>query len=381
MVHLIILNKKDYSMSLFPRGTATHSWVVVCTQTCISINMGRELNKSLILMPAQPTPELLMMEMRVWLSTQNTQTSAVPCPEKWLWEENTSPSAMNSCLGLKPIYVLYTLTLEYPNPCWHLSWQAGGNQGRKIQVFVDSSSGADCFSRKALFSNAAAWFSLPSSYTTLALFCVWSVGATNITGKVDGAPGRECLSIPSQHNLENGSYTHVRKKGIMLKKNQKTEKPGAFLKNPKPASQIQKFPAAGLIKMVLWVSHPKLCRESFPCCLFRTGWEALNHASYRLCCHQIKGAVAGLRDVLWCFLQIWILISCSYFQGAKEYYILTNTSFQAETHSFWHSKTCQEKHLGGKKFYLYDLYFFAFLQALLNLKIQSCSLKTSQITS
>lgn len=152
-------------------------------------------------------------------------------------------------------------------------------------------------------------------------------------------------------------------------------------KNPKPVSQNQKFPVAGRIKMVHWVSHPKLGRENLHCCFFRTGWEALSQVSYALCCHQIKEAGAGLRDVSRCFLQIWILISCSYFQRAKKYYILTNTSFQAEIDFLWHSKTCQEKHLGGKKFSLYDLYFDAFLQVLLNLKIQSWSLKTSQITS
>lgn len=101
MVHLITLNKKDYSMSLFPQGTATHSWVVVCTQTCISINMGRELNKGLILMPAQPTPELLLMEMRVWLSTLNTPASAVPCSERRLWEEEDFTLCHELLLGSK----------------------------------------------------------------------------------------------------------------------------------------------------------------------------------------------------------------------------------------------------------------------------------------
>lgn len=142
--------------------------------------------------------------------------------------------------------------------------------------------------------------------------------------------------------------THVWEKSHYPEKNPlKNQVPSC--KNPKPVSQIQKFPAAGLIKMVLWESHPKMGWKSLHCRLFGTGWETLNLVSYALCRHQIKEAVAGLRDVLWCFLQIWILISCSYFQGAKEYYILTNTSFQAETDSLWHSKTCQEKHLGGNK--------------------------------
>jgi len=36
---------------------------------------------------------------------------------------------------------------------------------------------------------------------------------------------------------------------------------------------------------------------------------------------------------------------------------------------------------GGEKFPLYDSSFVVYLQVLLNLKIQSCSLKTLQITS
>lgn len=93
----------------------------------------------------------------------------------------TLPSAMSSCLGLDPCHEKCTLALECPNPCWQLSLQAGGNQGRKIQVFVVSSSGRDCVSRKAPFSCSAAWFSLPSSCTTLTFFCVWSTGAAKIT--------------------------------------------------------------------------------------------------------------------------------------------------------------------------------------------------------
>lgn len=156
----------------------------------------------------------------------------------------TLPSAMNSCLGLEPCHVLYILTLECPDPCWQLSLQASGNWWRKIQVFLESISERDCFSRKAPFFYAAAWFSLPSSYATLAFFSVWSIGAANITDFFQLSDGGwsmwKGMSISSHNDLENRSYTHVwGKKALCWTKTLKNQV--LSCKNPKLASHISSW--------------------------------------------------------------------------------------------------------------------------------------------
>lgn len=101
-------------MSLFPRGTVMHSWVVVCTQTCLSINMGRELNKGLILMPAPVDgneSRSLAEHVKFHKYLQ------YPPLKDGCGRRKTLPSAMSSCLGLEPCHVVYTQTLEYANPC------------------------------------------------------------------------------------------------------------------------------------------------------------------------------------------------------------------------------------------------------------------------
>lgn len=108
--------------------------------------------------------------------------------------------------------------------------------------------------------------------------------------------------------------------------------------------------------MVIRTSHPKLDSIYLCCCLFRAGWEVLNRVSYALYYYQIKMSCCYLGDVFWCFLEIWILISCSYFQGAKENYVLTNTVFKHPqiSHDIW--KHVKKYILGRKVFSLWLLF-------------------------
>lgn len=217
---------------------------------------GNRLNKGLILMPAQPTPELLLMRGNESRSLakhvkhhKHLQYSHL---KDGCGRRKTLPSAMNSCLGLEPGHVLHTLTLKCPNPCWQPSLQASGNQWKKMQIFLDNISGRDCVSRKAPFSSAGAWYPLPSSYATLAFFSVWSIGAANNTDlfqltstvKVDGAPKRECLSIPPHHDLENGSYIHLWGKKTLCWKKKKTWKIRCLLYKPQTFFTDSKIPSS-----------------------------------------------------------------------------------------------------------------------------------------
>lgn len=78
-------------MSLFPQGTATHSCSMVCTQTWLSINIGRVLNEG----PdsdASPTKTRAPADGSESRSLaehvkHHRRTSAVSASERWLCDE------------------------------------------------------------------------------------------------------------------------------------------------------------------------------------------------------------------------------------------------------------------------------------------------------
>lgn len=138
-VHLIILNKKDYSMSVFPQGTATYSCSVVCTQTWLSVNIGRELNEG-------PDSDASSTNTGAAADGNESRSSADNRDEHLhhrplkdgCGTRKLSPSATNPCSSLEPCHIFIRINSEPSySPvlhCWSLPLQAGGNQGKKTCI-------------------------------------------------------------------------------------------------------------------------------------------------------------------------------------------------------------------------------------------------------
>lgn len=229
MVHLIILNKKDYSMSLFPQGTATYSRSMVCTQTRLSINMGRELNE-------RPDSDANSTNARAAADWNESRSPAdngdrhlqYPPLKDSCGTRKLLPSPTNSCSSLEPHRIFVPVNSEPSHSpvlhCWSLPLQASGNQGKN-----------PCICRQQLWEglfllkDPFLWYScllfpfkfLYCSGIALCLIYSSSRGWQPFVslGVLDGASGRECLSILSHQAWENGSCPHTcEKKDIILRK-------------------------------------------------------------------------------------------------------------------------------------------------------------------
>lgn len=203
MVHLIILNRKDYSTSLFPQGTTTYSCSMVCTQTRLSINIGRELNEG----PDSNASSINTRAPDDWKESRSSAENIdkplqYPPLKDGYGTRKPLPCATNSCLSLEPWHIFIHINSE-PLHCWSLPLQASGKQGKKtpcicrqqlwegLFLFKDPFLWCSClfFPFKFLYSSS---ITLCLSYRSSKLLQPFANSA-----ELDGASRREDMSILS----------------------------------------------------------------------------------------------------------------------------------------------------------------------------------------
>lgn len=174
-------------------------------------------------MPAQPTPELLLVERRAGAQLARQ----VNICSNLLWK--ALPSATDSCSSLEPchIFILINCKPSYSPVllCWLPPIQASWNRGEKTCICREKLWEGLCLLKDPFLWCSCLLFPFRFLYTSGITLCLIYKTSKLLepfanSVELDGASGRESLSILSCQAWENGRCPHI------------CEKKDIFLRNP-----------------------------------------------------------------------------------------------------------------------------------------------------